>query len=376
MKISNLLDLLLTFYYIITFMFDHRLETLAKILVNRSLVVKPADQVCLKLAGMEGLPLARACYQELILAGAQPTFLATDEEMEEFFYAHANSDQLQHPPTLPLHQANFFDKNLIIVAPSNVNHLAQTDTEKILTRSRLHQPVKDIILSKPWVLTYYPTPALAQAAKMSLRQLEDYVFAATNQDWSLLSQEMTTLASQLQDQPLHIVGKQTDLHLSTVGRTWIIDDWRSNMPGGEVFTSPVINSVNGYIYFDFPLTRDGKTISDIYLEFEKGEVVKATASTHQDFLRQLLTTDSGAKLVGEIALGLNAGCHRYLDNVLFDEKMAGTIHLALGAGFPECGQPCNRSALHLDIIKNMQLSGSQFWAGSKLITSHCSPSCN
>ena len=347
-------------------MIDQRVTQLAQILVNLSLQVQAGEKVVIKLAGVAGLPLARAAYEEIILAGALPTLQVSDEEMEEFFFAHANEKQLHAEPKLALLEAEFFDKNLAIVAESNVNNLTNVESEKLLIRSRLTKKVREIIMSKPWVLTYFPTPALAQAAGMSLRELENYIFAACDQDWLAMSKKMKKLIAQLNNQKLRFVGKKTDLVLSTRGQKWIGDDWQSNMPGGEVFTSPIKNSVNGHIYFDYPLSRHGQTISGIELEFKNGEVIEANAASNEKFLFALLQTDAGAKFVGEIALGLNPGCNRYLDNVLYDEKMAGTIHLALGAGFPECGTH-NQSALHLDIVKNMKLAGSQIWAGEKLI---------
>ncbi len=345
---------------------DTRLQKLAKILVNQSLMVKRGEKISLKLAGIAGLPLARCCYEEVILAGGLPTLQMSDEQMEEFFFTHASEQQLKTEPKLALLEANFFDKSLTIVAESNVNNLANIESEKLLIRARLSRKVREIIMSKPWVMTYYPTPALAQAANLSLRALENYIFQACFQDWSKMSELMKKLVKVLNNQDLHLIGKKTDLHLSTKGQKWQIDDWHSNMPGGEIFTSPLIESVNGQIYFDYPLSRHGKTMSDVCLQFKNGQVIKATATSQEDFLQALLKTDKGAKFVGEIALGLNPGCDRYLDNILYDEKMAGTIHLALGAGFPECGK-YNRSALHLDLVKNMKLKNSQLWAGKKLI---------
>ena len=351
---------------IISTMQDIRVKKLAQVLVQQSLQVKPAEKVVIKLAGVAGLPLARACYEEIILAGALPSLRVSDEEMEEFFFTYANREQLGAEPKLAMVEAKFFDKNLTIVAESNVNNLTNVESEKLLVRSRLTKDVREVTMKKPWVMTYYPTAALAQAAQMSVREMEDYVFAACDQDWVEMSKLMKKLVAKLTNQDLHLLGNQTDLYLSTKNQSWEIDDWRCNMPGGEVFTSPLKESVHGRIYFDYPLSRHGKTMSGVSLEFKAGKVIKASAKTNQDFLEALLQTDAGAKFVGEIAIGLNKGCHKYLDNILYDEKMAGTMHLALGAGFPECGS-YNQSALHLDLVKNMKLKNCQLWAGKTLI---------
>jgi aminopeptidase len=348
-------------------MLDQRLQTLAQVLVQQSLAVQPGEKVHLELAGELGLPLARACWQELVLAGALPHLSFADEQNSEFFFSQAGKKQLAAKPELAFYHARFFDKNLRIIAPENVANLAQIKNEILIARSRLMSPVKDLIMTKPWVMTYYPTPALAQAAKMSLRELENYVFAACNRDWRTMSALMRRLAKKVTNQKLHLVGVKTDLWLETKGRTWEIDDWHCNIPGGEIFTSPILDSTEGRIYFEYPVTRHGKTISEIELEFKKGVVTKARAATHEDFLHELLHTDAGANLVGEIAFGLNPGCDRYLDETLFDEKMAGTMHLALGAGFEECGAPTNESALHLDLVKEFKTPGSEVWAGATLI---------
>ncbi len=346
---------------------DQRLDKLAATLVGQSLQVTAGEKIALRLVGIEGIELARACGEEIVRAGGLWSVRLSDEQMEEFFLSQANEQQLTSKPDLAEYEASYFDKHLTIIAESNVNNLTNIESEKLLLRSRLSKKTREIIMSKPWVLTYYPTPAIAQAAGMSLRDLENYIFASCNQDWAKMGKKMAALAERLTNQDLEIIGKWTKLHLSTKGMNWVSDDYRSNMPGGEIFTSPVVESVEGVIYFDFPVSRHGKTIKGIELTFEKGVVVKAVSETNQDYLEALLATDAGAKRVGEIALGLNPGCDRYLDNVLFDEKMAGTIHLALGAGFPECGAGVNQSALHLDIVKEMRGKDCLLKAGGKVI---------
>lgn len=221
------------------------------------------------------------------------------------------------------------------------------------------RPVKDLIMRKPWVLSYVPTPALAQDANLSLDDFEDFFFGATNRPWREMEKTMKTWADRLTEaKTLHIIGDQTDLTMSVAGRHWIHDDWRANMPGGEVFTSPVAESVEGEIFFNYPLYRDGRIIRDIHLWFERGRVVKATASENEDHLQALLDTDEDARRLGEVAFGGNPGITRYMFNMLFDEKMAGTMHLALGQGFSDCGGTTT-SALHMDIVKNMRVPGSR-----------------
>ena len=333
---------------------DPRISKLAKIMVEQCLEIKPLEKINLYCSSALGLPLAREIYAQALAAGALPSLDIGDEEIAAHYYLHASDQQLQSFPKLAEYQADYFDKFVQIIAEENTSYLAGVDSAKIMSRAVLTQSIKEKKLLKPWVLTFYPTAATAQAAKMSLPQLEDFYFGTVLQDWPKISKEMTKLAARLKGKTIHLIGQDTDLILQTKGRIWNDTDWKCNMPGGEVFTSPIKESVEGHVYFNFPLTNHGVTMHDIRLTFKKGQVVKATTSNSegQKHLEKLLATDAGSKYLGEMAIGFNPGCQRYMDNVLFDEKMAGTIHMALGESFPECGLD-NRSALHLDIIKSM-----------------------
>lgn len=340
-------------------MTDPRYRELANILVTQCVETKPNEHIWIRALSLEAVPLAREVYRCVVQAGAHPLYDLNDSHVAPFFYKHATAEQLSHKPDIMEFMANLADKTITIVGEANKRELSGTDPKKILDRSRLIRPVKDIIMKKPWVLTYVPTPGMAQDADMGIEEFEDFYFTATNRDWQEVQDRMQRFAEFFTDaEDIHIVGDKTDLHLSVKGKKWIFDDWKANMPGGEVFTSPVRDSVKGTIYFNYPLIYQGKLMRDITLTFEQGRVVHATATENEAFLHNILDTDTDARYLGEFALGGNPGIARYMYSVLFDEKMEGTLHCALGQGFAECGGE-TKSAIHMDIVKEMRTDDSK-----------------
>lgn len=340
-------------------MLDPRYTELAKILVQQCVNTQAGEHIWIRTTSPAALDLSREVYKQIVLAGAFPIYDIADDQVSRFFYKHATPEQLNHKPDIMEFIANLADKTITIVGEQNKRELSGTDPKKLLERSRMMKPVKDIIMAKPWTLTYVPTHGMAQDANMGLDEFEEFYFGATNRDWSVVENRMKTLADQLKHADiLHVQGEKTDLKMSVKGRHWISDDWKANMPGGEVFTSPIADSVEGHVYFNYPLLRDGKLMRDISLTFERGRVVKATATENEEYLNHILDTDEDARRLGEVAIGGNPGITRYMLNMLFDEKMEGTMHMALGQGFAECGGETS-SALHMDIVKNMRVPGSR-----------------
>jgi aminopeptidase len=345
---------------------DQRYEALAQILVQQCIAVKPGDKVWVTVQDTIGLPAAEAVVSQIIAAGGYPHIELGSERLREHVLERATLEQLVGNIDLFAFQTQHFDKRIVLEVEVNQASLARVDKKKLQDRDRALRPFSKLLLEKPWVYTCLPSPSLAQSARMSTAQLEDFYFNATVQDWPKEAVRMKHMAEQLENAQLHIVGEETDLHLSSQGRIWVWDDWKANMPGGEVFTAPVDNSVEGHVYFSFPLTRNGVVMRDIRLWFEKGVVVKATASEGQEYLEQLLDTDAGARRLGEFAIGGNKGVTSYMNNVLFDEKMYGTLHMALGHAYTDCGG-VNSSALHMDIVKDMRLAGSEIRADEKVV---------
>jgi aminopeptidase len=345
---------------------DQRLIELAHILVDKSIKVSVMERVWIRLTDPIGLPLAKEVYKAVVQAGGLPHLDIGVESLGSWYLQNASNQQLNAHPELYKFQVHHFDKSIVIVADVNTSDMVRVDPKRIQARAKLVEPYKKIMTDKPWVLTDYPTAAMAQAANMNLDDLEEFYFQSTNQDWSKIEKEMKKLAKVLTDTEIEVFGEKTHLKLSTKGRVWIYDDWRANIPGGEVFTAPVDNSVEGEVYFNYPLTRQGVTMRDIHLYFEKGRVVKASASDNQAYLEHILDTDDGARRLGEFAIGGNPGVTKYMNNVLFDEKMKGTIHMALGFAYPDCGG-INTSAIHMDMIKDMRPQGSEMRANGKTV---------
>jgi aminopeptidase len=270
------------------------------------------------------------------------------------------------------------DARLVVRAPENAGALAGVPAERITRQRRARQVLFDTMLARKAAkqlatcLTQFPTNAAAQEAGMSLRDYEEFVFRACFADqpdpvaaWQKLSAEQQRYVDFLDTvRQVRIEGPETELRLSVAGRKWVNSDGRANFPSGEVFTGPVEDSAEGRIAFDIPAGYMGRPVEGVKLEFEAGRVTKARAERGEDVLLKVLDTDAGARLLGEFAFGLNYGIDRPTRNILFDEKIGGTIHLALGAGYPETGSR-NKSAIHWDMIEDMKQG--RVWADGKVV---------
>jgi aminopeptidase len=232
------------------------------------------------------------------------------------------------------------------------------------------RPIRQAIMRKRWCLTLYPTQAYAQDAEMSLREFESFVYATTFADqpdpirqWKKLSAMQQRLIGRLRGaDEIRIVGAGSDLKFSVKGRTFINADGRNNMPDGEIFTGPVESSAEGFISYDFPVCVGGREVDGVRLAFRKGKVVEASAAKNEKYLLTMLDCDAGARRLGELGIGTNRMISKFIKNILFDEKIGGTIHLALGNGYPETGSK-NISALHWDMIKDLRRGGAVYVDG-------------
>jgi len=223
-----------------------------------------------------------------------------------------------------------------------------------LRRDKAVKPVQDERLSKRWCLTQAPTPGYAQDADMSLKEYEDFLYSAMLIDWSSQRQQMERLKKELDKADrVDIISEKTKLSMSVKGRNSVVGDAIHNVPGGEVYTAPVDDSAEGEIWFDMPGIRYGREIKGIWLKFSKGEVVDYSSETNQETLKSIIETDQGSKRIGELGIGTNRGIRRFTKNILFDEKIGDTIHIALGNAYKDC-RGINVSAVHWDIIKTMK----------------------
>jgi aminopeptidase len=262
------------------------------------------------------------------------------------------------------------DANIMIWTDVNTKQLTNADPTKQSRRAVARRPLFERLLERAarkelrWSGTIHPTQAFAQDAEMSLREFEDFVYKASLvhepdpiSAWKEVSKEQQRVTDWLNKaREIHVVGSDTDLKLEVTGRNGINCDGHENFPDGEIFTGPIEESMNGHIRYTYPACLHGREVEDVQLQFKDGKVVKATAAKNEEFLLKMLETDEGARYVGEFAFGTNPGIQRFTKNTLFDEKIGGTIHIAIGTGYPESGSK-NKSAIHWDMVCDLRKGG-------------------
>lgn len=348
---------------------DPRIKKLAKIFLDYSLKLKKREKLLITSYSLEGLPLAEELYRQALLKRAHPYLNFKSDSLNYFTFKKSSLRQLKRKPRIALFLADWADKFVNIVTENNPYELANVDPKRIVLVNKALKPITDIMLKKCWVLTYFPSRSLAQNAQMSLEELEDFYFKACLQDWQKIRGRLRKLKKILDNaREIKILGEKTELSLSFEGRRFAIAAGEANMPDGEIFGAPLKRSVEGQIYFDFPSLREGKEVRDVFLKFEKGKVIDFKASKNSEFLAKVLKTDKGANFLGELGLGMNYKIKRFMQNTLFDEKIGGTVHLALGNAYPEkLGGGKNRSAIHWDLVKDMRKRGSKIFVNEELI---------
>ncbi len=348
-------------------MVDPRVSRLAKLIVEYCVSVRRGDEVLVG-AGFEALPLIRELYREVVVHGGYPLIVSIhDEVLDEIFYRYAPDYLLDYISPIEEEIVKRINVRIRILSPSHTKHLIGVEPERIKKRNKARFNLTKIFLERSakkelrWNVTAYPTRALAQEAGMSIMDYEDFVYRAVMVDrddpvkaWIEKAREQQRIVDFLNKvSELRYEGPGIDLVLRVDGRKWINDDGKYNMPGGEVFSAPIEDSVEGYVVFDYPAIWRGVEVEGVKLVFRKGVVVEASARRGGEFLKKMLETDEGARRLGEIAFGLNYGITRFTKEILFDEKIGGTIHMALGAAYPETGG-LNKSSIHWDMIKDMR----------------------
>ncbi len=348
-------------------MVDPRVRKLAEILVDYSTKVKKGDRVLID-ADVDAHPLILEVYKLCLQRGAYPRVKIRYPGLAYIFFKYASAEQVRYFPEVEYYEIKHTDVYIRIRAPRNLRELESVDPTKISERMKVLKPILDWRVDKTrWVVVDYPTPALAQEAGMSMEEYEDFLFKACLIDWKELSKKLHKLKEILdKTDKVKIIGEDTELEFSIKGRVAIVADGEKNMPDGEVFTSVLEDSVNGYIYFDLPAVYLGRVVEGVRLEFKDGVVVKASARVNEELLKRILETDEGARRIGEFGIGLNYNITRPTKNILFDEKIGGTIHLALGRGYKETLSK-NESAIHWDLIKDMRKKGSRIYFDGKLV---------
>jgi len=359
-------------------MADNRIEKMARVIVEYSLGIKKDDLFVIR--GIdETAPLMREVYRQALLRGAHVTLHVGIAGTRELFLTHAKGHQLTHVSPFAKHQMEHMTAYLGLFNQHNPKSLSGIDPKLQVTAQQARRPLIKIFDRREkagelrWCGTLFPTSAHAQEAEMSLAEYEDFVYGACFADkrdpvgeWRKISREQAKLVRKLAKiKKVRVVTKDTDLTLDVAGRTWVNCDGRHNFPDGEVFTGPVENSAEGHIRYTFPACYGGREVEDIRLEFRKGKVVKATAAKNETYLHRMIEMDPGAKRIGEFAIGTNYGIKRFTKEILFDEKIGGTCHLALGRSIPESGGK-NKSVLHWDMICDLR-KGSVIYGDGKVI---------
>lgn len=348
---------------------DPRIEAMARTLVNYCVSVQPGEWTTVN-ASFAAEPLARACYEEILRAGGYPTAMFRNEDILETFYRCANDEQLAYISPLSRTVTELVDASIAILAPVNTHALAGVDPARMAIANKASEPLMETTMRRTmeggykWTACQFPTQAAAQDAGMSLRDYEDFVYKGGLLDqpdppaaWKSLAERQQRIADWLgQREMIHVTGPGTDLTLSTRGRSWVNDDGHLNFPGGEVFSGPVEDSAEGTIQFTFPAFYQGREVTGVRLVFKHGRVIEASAASDEEFLLQMLDMDEGARRIGEFAFGTNPGIQRFTKNTLFDEKIGGTLHMALGRSIPQAGGQ-NESALHWDIVYDLRNGG-------------------
>jgi aminopeptidase len=345
---------------------DPRMVNLARTLVDYSIKVQPGEFVMIQ-SSLLALPMAQEVIQQVIRAGGNPHLHIEDDEINEIVLQQGNTAQIEwvSPATLLLFQQA--DALIALRAPANTRNLNHADPQKQRQREIARRVLLETYFKRTaagemrWTVTTPPCQALAQEADMSLREFEDFVYSATFADqpdpvaaWQKIEAEQDQLVQWLKGkQQVRLHGPNVDLSLSIEGRTFINSHGLRNMPDGEIYTGPVENSVNGWVRFTYPAVHKGQVVEGVELEFRDGRVAAARASKNEEYLLALLDSDAGARYLGEFAIGTNYGIQRFTKSILFDEKIGGSFHMAVGAGYPETGS-ANKSSIHWDFICDMR----------------------
>lgn len=345
---------------------DPMLQRMADVLVEYCVGVQKGQWVVVQTSVL-GEEIAGALQAAILRAGGYPQVLLSSERLQVGYLKEADNDQLVYRSPIMKVMMEQPDAAITVLAPANTRAMMSADPAKAATRQKAFEEFGEIVMRRTaegtykWTLAQLPTEAAAQDAQMSLEDYAQFVYRAC-----LLEQDdpaaawagQVAMQQKLIDwitprKTVHISGPGTDLTVGVAGRTWVNDEGKLNFPGGEIFTGPIENQTEGHIEFSFPAYLGGREVSGVRLVFEKGRVVEFSAQSGEDFLRAMLDMDEGARVLGEFAFGTNYGITEFTKNTLFDEKIGGTLHMALGRAYPDTGGT-NISALHWDMVYDLQ----------------------
>ena len=348
---------------------DTRLEQLADVLVSHSAGVQQGDLVYIESSPVAA-PLVRELHRRILATGGRPQSHVVVPGIHEALVSMGGDEQLDTLSPRLAAEFELADARIVIVGDENTRSLSGAPPERLARIARAREPLRRLAHERTlageymWTVTAYPTQAGAQEARMSLSRYEEHVFGAALlgaadpvSAWRNLGDRIRRLAEWLETvRELRVVAEDTDLRIGVEGRHWIVCDGTHNLPDGEVFTAPVDATVEGTIRFTYRAVFRRRAVTDVKLRFRAGEVVEAVAAQGQDYLDEMLGLDDGARRPGEFAFGLNDEVKVFTGETLFDEKIGGTVHLALGDAYPESGGT-NRSVLHWDMVCDLRRGG-------------------
>jgi aminopeptidase len=347
---------------------DPRWQRLGEILVHYSTSVKPGERVMIAMTEVDTFPLARAVYSAVVQAGGYPQVQLLSEKLRHSVLAYGNDDQIGWVPEMEAWGMEWADVYIGLRGANNLYELQGIPASKLAANQAAMGKVSTARWEKTrWCLVRVPNEALTLQARMRYEELEEMFFNSCFLNWENEGRTWEAWSKKLgKGKEIRILGHETDLSFSVEGRKWVPFNGINNMPDGEIATAPVTSTVDGSIFFENPGVLGGRLIHGIRLTWKQGELIKASSQTEKEFFQQIIAKDEGASKIGEFAFGTNTGVYRFCNDILLDEKILGTIHIALGRAYPECGG-INQSSIHWDIIKDLREGGTVLMDGEPII---------
>lgn len=348
---------------------DARWKRLGDIIVNYSLKVRPGEKVMIAMVEIETYDLMKCVYDAAIRAGAYPQVQFLSEELRHAVLAHGSDEQISWVPEMEMWGMEWADAYIALRGAHNLYELQDISSEKLSAQQEVMGKISTSRwMNTRWLLIRVPTQVYAQQARCDYETILDMFFNACFLDWEKEKIKWNRWSDDIlnKGKMVHVVGNKTDISFSVEGRKWIPATGGNNMPDGEIATSPVCESVNGTIYFENPGVLSGRLVEGISITWKNGKLVDAHSRTEQEFFQSIVHKDSGSSSIGEFAIGTNSAVTRFCNDILSDEKIYGTMHIALGRAYPESGGT-NKSSIHWDIIKDMRAPGSTIFLDGRPI---------
>ncbi len=348
---------------------DWRWRKVADVLVGYSTAVQPRERVMIAMVEAETTPLAQAVYEACVKAGAYPQVQFLSEKLRHSLLRYGDAEQVSWRPEIEAYGMDWADVYIGLRGASDASLMRDIDAPVLAANQAAQGEISALRWEKTrWCLVCVPNEAMARSSGIEFGALEDMFFAACLLDYESASAGWRESAKRLCGSRTAriIAGDDTDLTFSVAGRKWLVFDGKINLPDGEIYTAPVNETLNGKIHFELPGVFGGARIEDIRLEWKDGALTHASASSNADYLWRILKTDAGAPRLGEFGIGLNPRINRFSGDILYDEKIEGAIHLALGRAYPECGG-VNQSSIHWDLVKDLRVGGAVYVDGEPVM---------